>query len=66
MSHTPRERMTLAAFSRAKRQQRVRADCTFLLPSPPRPQSDQQHGHSTTQDREPVSDRYTPQHYHGG
>ena len=25
-----------------------------------------QHGDSTTQDREPVSDRYTPRHYHGG
>jgi len=62
--------MTLAASSRAKRQPHVRTDPTFLFPSPPGPPNSLlkviKHGHSTTQEREPVSDGYTARHYDGG
>ena len=49
----------------------VRTDPTLLIPSPPGPPNRplkviKQHGDSATQDREPVSDGYTPRHYYGG
>ena len=56
--------MRIDPCSRATRQPHVRADPRTLFPSPPRlPDSPlkviKRHGHSTTQDREPVSDGYT-------
>jgi len=63
MSHTAQDWLHLAARGVNNLSEPIARSSFLLLPDL---KVIKQHGHSTTQDREPVSDGYTAPHYHRG